>query len=53
MSFRSALTRVAGAASSLRHFTATLDKFTALAKEKGELLGIVGSLKNDIVEKAM
>lgn len=38
---------------SVRHFTATLDKFNVPAKEKGELLGIIGSLKNDIVEKAM
>lgn len=38
---------------SVRHFTATLDKFNVPAKEKGELLGIVGSLKSDIVEKAM
>lgn len=37
----------------VRHFTATLDKFNVPAKEKGELLGIVGSLKNDIVEKSM
>jgi len=38
---------------SVRHFTATLEKFNVPAKEKGELLGIIGSLKNDIVEKAM
>lgn len=36
---------------SVRHFTATLDKFSVPAKEKGELLGIVASLKADIVEK--
>lgn len=36
---------------SVRHFTATLDKFNVPTKEKGELLGIVGSLKVDIVEK--
>ncbi len=36
---------------SVRHFTATLDKFSVPAKEKGELLGIVGSLTVDIVEK--
>jgi hemoglobin len=36
---------------SVRHFTATLEKFSVPAKEKGELLGIVGSLKGDIVEK--
>lgn len=38
---------------SVRHFTATLDKFNVSAKEKGELLGIVASLKADIVEKSM
>jgi hemoglobin len=38
---------------SVRHFTASLDKFSVPAKEKGELLGIIGSLKNDIVEKPM
>jgi hypothetical protein len=37
----------------VRHFTATLDKFNVPAKEKGELLGIVASLKADIVEKSM
>ncbi|MGQ0640650.1 MAG: group I truncated hemoglobin [Gemmatimonadaceae bacterium] len=36
---------------STRHFTATLEKFNVPAKEKSELLGIIGSLKNDIVEK--
>jgi hemoglobin len=38
---------------SVRHFTATLDKFSVPAKEKGELLGIIAGLKVDIVEKAM
>jgi hemoglobin len=38
---------------SVRHFTATLDKFKVPAKEKEELLGVIASLKNDIVEKAM
>jgi hemoglobin len=38
---------------SVRHFTASLEKFNVPAKEKGELLGIVGSLKSDIVEKPM
>jgi hemoglobin len=37
---------------SVRHFTATLEKFNVPAKEKGELLGIIGSLKGDIVEKS-
>lgn len=38
---------------SVRHFTASLDKFTVPAKEKGELLGIIAGLKADIVEKPM
>lgn len=38
---------------SVRHFTATLEKFNVPAKEKSELLGIIGGLKADIVEKSM
>lgn len=38
---------------SVRHFTATLEKFNVPAKEKGELLGIISGLKADIVEKPM
>jgi len=33
------------------HLVATLDKFRVPAREKDELLGIVGKLKADIVEK--
>jgi hemoglobin len=36
---------------SVRHFTAALEKFNVPAKEKSELLGVIGSLKSDIVEK--
>ncbi|MEW5917496.1 MAG: group 1 truncated hemoglobin [Gemmatimonadota bacterium] len=36
---------------SVRHFSATLEKFSVPAKEKAELLGVVGALKADIVEK--
>lgn len=36
---------------SVVHLTATLDKFKVPAKEKSELLGIVSTLKKDIVEK--
>lgn len=36
---------------SVRHFVATLDKFNVPAKERDEVLALVGSLKNDIVEK--
>jgi len=35
----------------VRHLVATLDKFNVPAKEKDEVLGAVGSLKKDIVEK--
>ena len=35
----------------VRHLTATLDKFKVPHKEKGELLAIASSLKPDIVEK--
>jgi hemoglobin len=35
----------------VRHLTDSLDKFKVPEKEKGELLGIVGSTKADIVEK--
>ncbi len=38
---------------SVRRFTATLDKFNVPAKEKSALLGIIGSLKSDIVEKSI
>lgn len=38
---------------SVRHFTASLDKFSVPAKEKTELLGIIGGLRADIVEKSM
>jgi hemoglobin len=36
---------------SVRHFTATLEKFNVPAKEKSDLLGVIGALKADIVEK--
>jgi hemoglobin len=36
---------------SVQHFTASLDKFKVPAREKADLLGIVGTLKADIVEK--
>ncbi len=36
---------------SVKHFIATLDKFKVPAKEKNELLAIVGPLKGDIVGK--
>ncbi|HVO89748.1 MAG TPA: group 1 truncated hemoglobin [Casimicrobiaceae bacterium] len=35
----------------VRHFVATLDKFSVPAREKDELLNAVGALKKDIVEK--
>lgn len=35
----------------VKDLVATLDKFTVPAKEKGEVLGAVGGLKKDIVEK--
>jgi len=35
----------------IRHLTATLDKFNVPAREKGEVLGFVNSVKRDIVEK--
>jgi hemoglobin len=35
----------------VRIFTEALDKYRVLEKEKGELLGIVGTLEADIVEK--
>lgn len=35
---------------SLVHLTATLDKFKVPAKEKGEVLGAIASMKGDIVE---
>lgn len=35
----------------MKHLVATLDKFSVPAKEKDELLGALGSLKKDIVEK--
>ncbi len=38
---------------SVRHFTATLDKFNVPAKEMSELLGVIAGLKGDIVEKSM
>jgi hemoglobin len=38
---------------SVKHFVATLDKFKVPAKEKEELLAIVGTLEKDIVEKSM
>lgn len=34
----------------VQHLTATLDKFKVGGKEREELLGAVGSLKNDIVQ---
>ena len=36
---------------SVKHLVATLDKFNVPAKEKDEVLGAVGTLKKDIVEK--
>lgn len=36
---------------SVKHFVATLDKFKVPQKEQADLLGIVSSLKGDIVEK--
>ncbi|HEY1328423.1 MAG TPA: group 1 truncated hemoglobin [Casimicrobiaceae bacterium] len=36
---------------SVKHLVATLDKFTVPMKEKDEVLGALGSLKKDIVEK--
>ena len=36
---------------SVRHLVATLDKFNVPAKEKDDVLGAVGGLKKDIVEK--
>jgi hemoglobin len=36
---------------SVVHLTATLDKFNVPAKEKGEVLALVGTLKADIVDK--
>lgn len=36
---------------SVKHLVATLDKFKVPAKEKGEVLGAVGPLEKDIVEK--
>ena len=35
----------------VKHFVATLDQFKVPAKEKDELVTIVGSLRADIVEK--
>jgi len=35
----------------VKHFAATLDQFKVPAKEKDELITIVGSLRADIVEK--
>jgi len=37
--------------SSVKHLIASLDKFSVPAKEKDEVLGAVGGLKKDIVEK--
>ena len=36
---------------SVRHLVASLDKFNVPAKEKDDVLGAVGGLKKDIVEK--
>jgi hemoglobin len=36
---------------SVKHLIASLDKFKVPEKEKGDLLGIAGKLKDDIVEK--
>ena len=36
---------------SVRHLTATLDKFNVPTKEKDDVLGAIGGLKKDIVEK--
>jgi hemoglobin len=36
---------------SVKHLVATLDKFNVPTKEKDEVLGAIGSLKKDIVEK--
>lgn len=38
---------------SVKHLIGTLDKFKVPAKEKGEVLGAVGPLEKDIVEKKM
>ena len=38
-------------APSVRHLVASLDKFSVPAKEKDEVLALVGTLKKDIVEK--
>jgi hemoglobin len=38
---------------SVKHLVATLDKFKVPAKEKDELLAIVGTLEKDVVEKGM
>lgn len=35
--------------SSVKHLTATLDKFKVKSKEKGEVLGAISGLKKDIV----
>ena len=37
--------------SSVKHLIASLDKFNVPAKEKDEVLGAIGGLKKDIVEK--
>lgn len=36
---------------SVKHLTATLDKFKVPAKEKGEVLAAIGGIEKDIVEK--
>ena len=36
---------------SVKHLTATLDKFNVPAKEKDEVLTLASTLKKDIVEK--
>ena len=36
---------------SVRHLVASLDKFNVPAKEKDDVLGAIGGLKKDIVEK--
>jgi hemoglobin len=36
---------------SVKHLIATLDKFNVPAKEKDDVLGLVSTLKKDIVEK--
>ena len=35
----------------VKHLVATLDKFSVAAREKDEVLGAVGPLKKDLVEK--